>query len=114
MVQDLVQVNFIDLSVVDSDRKTLCTEPARAPNPMQVVLWVSLLFILSRAHHDRNIKIDNDLNLRNVDAPSEHICSDDYCNFAGPELLNHFVSLLVVHLSENDDHLKTCLPQDVE
>jgi len=81
---------------------------------MEVVLWVSLLVISCLAHHGRNIEINYDLNFWHVYTPGEQICSDDYCNFAGPELLNHLVSLLVVHVSENNDHLQTRLPQYVE
>lgn len=62
---------------------------------------------------DRHIKVDDNLDLRNVNTPSQHICSDDNVDLALAELGHYDLTLLVAHVSEHDSGLVVILTKGV-
>jgi len=77
---------------------------------VQIVLRVALNACFAITHQ-RDIEIDYDLDFRNINTAGEHICSNNHCNLARAEHLDHFVSLLTLHAAEDDHYLKLRLSQ---
>jgi len=80
VLSDLVQVYLVFLAVVDSHSDTFAAKAARTPNPMDVGLRVAASLTIGQVQN-WHVKVDDDFNFGNVDAPRKHICSDDYVYF---------------------------------
>ena len=103
LIENLLQVLTVIITVIQRNCNTLSTEATRASNPMQVVLCVSnsLSSILAYSLGG-HIEVDDDLDLWHVNASRQHVSCDHDANLSRPKLLNHLISLLMAHLTEND------------
>ena len=52
--------------------------------------------------HRGHIKVDHNLDFRHINTSCKHIGCDDYADFAGAELFDHLIALLMAHIAEND------------
>ena len=107
LIEDLLEVLTVLVAVVNGDCDACSAKSARAANPVQVVLRISDPFVTSAADSlCRHVEVDHDLNLWYIDTSCKHVRRDDNTDFSCPELLDHFVSFLVAHLTKNDCRLE--------
>ena len=102
LIQNLLQVLFVLISVIDRQRNTLESKSACSANSVQVVLSVANPLVAATSLPRRHIKVDDDLGLGHVNAPSKHVCRDDHAHLSRSELGNHLITLLIAHLTEDD------------
>ena len=105
VVEDLVQVALIFVAIVQGDRDALRTKSSCSTDSVQIVLRIADSLSVWTLGLSRDIEVDHELDLGNIDASCEQISSDDDADFTGAELRNHFVTLLNAHVTEDDARL---------
>ena len=105
VVEDLVQVALIFVAIVQGDRDALRTKSSCSTDSVQIVLRIADSLSVWTLGLGRDIEVDHELDLGNIDASCEQISSDDDADFTGAELRNHFVTLLNAHVTEDDARL---------
>ena len=73
---------------------------------MQVILSISDSLIALARPLRWHIKINDNLDLRDIDTTSEQICSDNHTDLIFAELSDHFITLLRAHISKDDSRLE--------
>jgi hypothetical protein len=63
--------------------------------------------------HIRDVKVDDNLNLRHINTPRKHIGSDDDIDFTLAEFFHDEVALLLTHVTEHDRGLVVILSEGV-
>ena len=105
MVEDLIQVALIFVAIVQGDCDTLRTKSSCSTDSVQIVLRIADSLSVWTLGLSRDIEVDHELDLGNIDTSCEQISSDDDADFTGAELRNHFVTLLNAHVTEDDARL---------
>lgn len=100
VLHDVVQVLLVHSSVVNRQSQSLGTEATSSSDSMQVVFWVGLLLTVDS--HGGHIEVNHNLDFRDVNTSGQQVRSDHDFDFSCSELVDHLVSFLVVHVSEND------------
>lgn len=80
------------------DRHTLAAKPTRSADAVNVQLTIV-----------RQIVVDDERNLLDVDATRPHVRRDQHPALAGTELLHNFVTLLLRHVAVHRANGKVCL-----
>ena len=105
MVENLIQVALVFVTIVQGDCDTLRTKSSCSTDSVEIVLRVADSLSVWTLGLSRDIKVDNELDLRDIDTSCEQISSDDDADLSSAELGNHFVTLLNAHVTEDDARL---------
>lgn len=101
MIHNFFKIPLVLISVVNRYCNPLAAKPTSSPNSVDVALRVSACLSLCRGE-DRNVEVNDNFDLRNVNAPRKHVCGDDHIDFALAEFSHDLLSFLIAHVSEHD------------
>jgi len=105
MIENLFQVALVFITIIQGDCDTLRTKSSCSTDSVEIVLRVADSLSVWSLGLSRDIKVDNELDLRDIDTSCEQISCDDDADLSSAELGNHFVTLLNAHVSEDDARL---------
>ena len=80
--KDLLQAIFVFVAIIQCHGNTLCSKATRSSNSMQIIFGIAnSLASLSINSLSWYVKINDNLDFRNIDTTCKQICSDNYTDF---------------------------------
>ena len=110
MLDNIIKVLLVNISVVDCQCDTLCSETACSTDSVQVDLRVRDSLVIKLYHW--HIIVDNQLCLRYVNTSRDHVRRDQYVDVLVTELFNRRITLLLGHLGEHDVRFEVVLGEE--
>ena len=103
---DLIKIVLVLLPIPNSQGDAGFAKPSCSAYPVEVALSVSDDVFIN--FFERNVIIDNKLNLWNIDASGDQVGGDENVDLLLSEFLEGVISLFSWHLWEHDEGREAC------